>query len=543
MDIEYDLLIIGAGPVGTCLAIDAARRGLHVALVEARGADEPPDAKCNTIASRTMETFRRFGISKTVRDAGLLDDYPTDTVYAVSLKGPELTRIRMPSRIERGAQGFHDSAWLTPEGMVRQSQLFLEPILRNRLLEEPNVQFLPLHSLTAFTQDDTSVRAICTHGDGEISVSARYLIGCDGGASFVRKTLGIKLQGDAELGRTRTTLVRSKDIKPLFGERRLAWMNWISNPKVSGNVIAINGDDLWLLHRTVPSGIDFEALNFDQSIRDLLGVGCEFQYESVHHQDWTGRRLVADRFREGRVFLAGDAAHLWVPYAGYGKNAGIADATNLSWLLSAVIHGWGHENILNAYEAERLPITDQVSRLAMGKMAENAAAIAKRTMPDYLGEDSERGQAARSQLGEQLFALNVPQMAPEGLNYGYYYDQSPIIHYDGEPAPAYDMGAYTPSTVPGCRLPHFWIGDGSILDQLGDDYTLLIFGLADATMLKETFTNKGIPFTVLQLDAKLPAHIDQPLLLVRSDQTIVWRGTSLPKDPDAFADKLAGRPL
>ena len=539
---ESDLLIIGAGPVGTCLAIDAAQRGLNVTLVEARRADEPPDAKCNTIASRTMETFRRFGISKTVRDAGLLDDYPTDTVYAVTLRGPELTRIRMPSRIERGAQGFHDSAWLTPEGMVRQSQLFLEPILRERLLKEVSVHFLPQHSLAAFTQDDTGVHAICTHDGREIRISARYLIGCDGGASSVRKTLGIKLLGDAELGRTRTTLVRSKDIKPLFGERRLAWMNWISNPNVSGNVIAINGDDLWLLHRTVPPSIDFEALDLDQSIRDLLGVDCEFQYESLHHQDWTGRRLVAERFREGRAFLAGDAAHLWVPYAGYGMNAGIADATNLSWLLSAVIQGWGHESILDAYEAERLPITDQVSRLAMGKMAENAAAIAKRTMPSHLGEDSERGRTARTQLGEQLFALNVPQMAPEGLNYGYYYDQSPIIHYDGESAPQYDMGTYTPSTVPGCRLPHFWIGGESILDQLGDDYTLLSFGLADATMLHETFTNKGIPLTVLQLDAELPAHIDQPLLIVRSDQTIVWRGTSLPKDRDAFADKLAGRP-
>jgi 2-polyprenyl-6-methoxyphenol hydroxylase-like FAD-dependent oxidoreductase len=192
---ESDLLIIGAGPVGTCLAIDAAQRGLNVTLVEARRADEPPDAKCNTIASRTMETFRRFGISRTVRDAGLLDDYPTDTVYAVALRGPELTRIRMPSRIERGAQGFHDSAWLTPEGMVRQSQLFLEPILRERLLKEANVQFLPRHSLTAFTQDDTGVHAICTHDGRETSMSARYLIGCDGGASFVRKTLDINFWG------------------------------------------------------------------------------------------------------------------------------------------------------------------------------------------------------------------------------------------------------------------------------------------------------------------------------------------------------------
>ncbi len=154
-------------------------------------------------------------------------------------------------------------------------------------------------------------------------------------------------------------------------------MSWIVNDQVRGNVIAIDGDELWLLHRSVP-GADFDAVDPDASIQALLGADRPVGYEVVHHEDWVGRRLVAERFRDGNVFIAGDAAHLWVPYAGYGMNAGIADSVELAWLFSAVLDGWAPEAILDSYEAERLPITDQVSRLAMDLVLENAAALAER---------------------------------------------------------------------------------------------------------------------------------------------------------------------
>src|SRR5262249_12597434 len=160
------------------------------------------------------------------------------------------------------------------------------------------------------------------------------------------------------------------------------------------------------------------------------GAGRPVDYEVVHHEDWTGRRLVAERFRDGAVFLAGDAAHLWVPYAGYGMNAGIADAVTLAWLFAAVLGGCASEGILNAYEADGLPIADQVSRLAMDLVLENAAALAARPP------------------GPELRDLNLPQFAPAGLNFGYFYDASPIVAYDGATPPAYTMGEATPSTVP-----------------------------------------------------------------------------------------------
>ncbi len=540
-----DIVVAGAGPVGMSLAIDAALRGLRVVVVEARAAGEPPSSKCNTVAARTLETFRRLGIADAVRASGLPDDYPTDAIYCASVSGPEITRIVMPSRIERRLPGFDDSDWLTPEPVVRTSQLFLEPILCHRLTGLANVTLLNRTKVEGYRQDEGGVTVDCRGHDGApVTLRARFLAGCDGGRSVIRKAMGVDLVGDVEIARTRSSLIRAPGVRALFGARRPAWMSWVSNHKVRGNAIAIDGRDLWLIHRSLPArGMDFEDLDFDQSIRDVLGVGPEFRYEVLNHEDWIGRRLVADRFRDANVFIAGDAAHVWVPYAGYGMNAGVADAMSLSWLLASVIKGWADPAILQAYEAERQPITDQVSRLAMAKVLENAAATAG-PVPPALSDAGEEGEALRQALALRLHTINVPQFAPAGLNFGYYYDASPIIAYDGEPAPAYDMGAVTPSTAPGCRMPHFWLPGGeSIYDRLGSDYTLLRFDpRIDVAALQSAGESAAVPLKVV--DCAPPSHpavFRHLLLLARFDQHVVWRGDEAPADPARLMDRLSGR--
>src|SRR5262249_11469666 len=163
------------------------------------------------------------------------------------------------------------------------------------------------------------------------------------------------------------------------------------------------------------------------AIRTLLGVVPDFRYHVISKEDWYGRRLVADKFRDRRAFIAGDAAHIWVPYAGYGMNAGIADAANLSWLLAAHLNGWAPAGLLAAYEAERLPITDQVSRFAM---AHAEAEIRRRgAVPNEIEEAGPRGSRAREEVGRLAYETNVQQYACAGLNFGTYYDSSPIIAY------------------------------------------------------------------------------------------------------------------
>ena len=311
--LETTIVVAGAGPVGMSLAIDAARRGVDVIVLEARQAGEPPSAKCNTVAARTLETFRRLGVSDEVRAAGLPDDYPTDVIYCTAITGYELTRIRQPSRRERGQPGFIDSDWPTPEPVVRVSQLYLEPILFRRLGREPGARVLNQTVVEGYEQDRDGVTVFCRAADGEaVVVRGRFLVGCDGGRSTVRRIMGVQLQGDAVLGRTRSSLIRAPGLRALFGDRRPVWMSWVSNPRARGTVVAIDGKDVWLVHRSLGGRHrDFADLDFDQSIRDVLGVGPDFTWEVLNHEDWVGRRLVAERFRDGAVFIAGDAAHLW----------------------------------------------------------------------------------------------------------------------------------------------------------------------------------------------------------------------------------------
>ncbi len=153
-------------------------------------------------------------------------------------------------------------------------------------------------------------------------------------------------------------------------------------------------------------------------------------------------------------------------------NAGIADAMNLSWILAGVLQGWAEPAILDAHEAERWPITEQVSRYAMNTAASLARARAE--VPASIEDEGPEGDAARERFGRTVYELNVPQYCCGGLNFGYFYDRSPIIAHDGEAAPPYSMYDFTPSTVPGCRTPHLWLRDGrSLYDAMGIGFTLL----------------------------------------------------------------------
>jgi hypothetical protein len=286
---------------------------------------------------------------------------------------------------------------------------------------------------------------------------------------------------------------------------------------------------------------DFEAVDRDRSLRAILGVDADFGYEILSKEDWIGRRLVADRFRDRRVFIAGDSAHLWVPYAGYGMNAGIADALNLSWHLAAHLAGWADESVLDAYEIERLPITEQVSRFAMDHAQQMIKA--RGAVPARIEEASAEGEAIRAEEGRKSVALNVQQFCCAGLNFGYFYDRSPLIAYDDERAPAYSMGEFTPSTVPGCRAPHFFLADGrSLYDALGSDYTLLRFDRRVAIApLTGAAAARGVPLALLDADAEAaPAQYRHALVLCRADQHVAWRGDHAPADPLALIDRLRG---
>lgn len=536
--------IVGGGPVGLCLAMDLAWRGIDVVVVEQRHAGEPPSVKCNHISARTMEIFRRLGIVQEIRNAGLPADYPNDVVVRTRATGYELTRIPIPCRSERyTSKHGPDTQWPTPEPPHRINQIFFEPILFQHAARMPHVTVISRARVDEISQAPDHVEARATDLDSgtTFTLECRYLIGCDGGRSGVRRQIGAKLMGDEVIQRVQSSYIRAPALLGFITPPR-AWMSYLYNRERAGNLVAIDGKETWLLHNyLLPGEQDFESVDRDACLRGLLGVSADFQYELLAKEDWIGRRLVANKLRENRVFICGDAAHLWVPYAGYGMNAGIADAMNLSWLLAARLKGWAGEGILDAYERERLPITDQVSRFAM-KHAEGA--IRERTsLPPELEDDSPAGAAAREAVGEAAYTLNVQQFACAGLNFGYFYDASPIILYDGEAQPRYTMADYTPSTVPGCRAPHFWLADGrSVYDAMGPGYTLLRFDPAvDATPLLRAAADVELPLTILDVsaDERLPLY-GHKLVLSRPDQHIAWRGDSVPVNARALVDVFRG---
>src|SRR5215212_7961182 len=541
---DCQVLSVGAGPVGLTLAIDLAWRGIGVTIVERRARAEPPEPKCNHVAARTMEIFRRLGIADKVRNAGLPPDYPHDISYRTSFTGQELTRIEIPCRRDRFTRkDGPDCNWPTPEPPHRINQIFLEPILFDHAAAEPRIRIINRTSVEDIAVEDESASAVLRDLDtGTVSrLSCRSLIGCDGARSIVRRAIGAELTGDAIVQRVQSTFIRAPGLIDRQRHER-AWGTGVINTRRAGMVYAIDGRERWLIHNYLkPEELDFDSVDRDACIRTILGVGGDFQYDIISREDWYGRRLVANKFRDRSAFIAGDAAHIWVPYAGYGMNAGIADATNLSWLLAAHLNGWAPPAILDAYEGERLPITDQVSRFAM---AHAEAEIRRRSaVPDTIEDAGPEGARARAEIGKEVYAINVQQYACAGLNFGTYYDRSPIIAYDGAACPPYTMASYTSSIVPGCRTPHLWVGETkSLYDALGPEFTLLRLDKAiDTAPLVAAAARRRMPLTVLDIDATDAADLySRKLVLSRPDQHVAWSGDALPADPLALVDRVRG---
>ena len=534
--INTEVLIVGGGPVGLTLAMDLGRRGVGVTLAEMRAAGEPPNVSCNHVSARTMEIFRRLGIAGAVRNAGLPADYPNDVAFRTTATGIEMARIPIPCRAERyTAKGGPDTWWPTPEPPHRINQIYLEPVLFACAAVTPRLRILSRTRVSDFEQCENGVLTMAKDLDSNESfeIFARYLIGCDGAHSEIRHGIGVRLSGDARVIQVQSTYILAPDLLGLMPSQ--AWAIDCLNPRSWGLMFAIDGRERWVIHNFLP------AVDRDRSVREILGVGSVFEFKILGQEDWIARRMIADRFRDRRIFLCGDAAHIWVPFAGYGMNAGIADAMNLSWVLAAVIRGWGDPALLDAYELERQPITEQVSRYAMNTSL--ARASQRATIPAIIDQAGPEGDAVRSRIGREAYDINVGQFCCGGLNFGYFYEASPIIAYDGEVAPSYTMYDFTQSTVPGCRTPHLWLRDGrSLYDVLGSDFALLRFDReVNIDGIIEAAAHRAVPLVVVDVDSSEAAALYPcKLLLSRPDQHVAWRGNKSPENPTTLIDRIRG---
>ena len=539
------VLIVGAGPAGLVLAIELGRRGIPCTLFDDKPG--PPDfPKANATTSRTMEHFRRLGMADEIRALGLPDDYAPDISYHTRFSGYELARLHWPSRAEAlRARQRDDPRWPTPEPVHRAQQMLIEPVLRRHAERWPSVDLRFGWRVEAIAQDAEAVRVqareLSTNRIAEFR--ADYAVGCDGPRSIVRETLGIRYQGigseDREFlgGRMLAAYLDAPQFYQSLGVRR-SWQHWALNRERFALVAAVDGQGRYIFHTQLPRGQAGSLAYAHESI--TLAAGRSFPYEILGIAEWTaGFTLVAERYGQGRVFLAGDAAHLFTPTAGLGYNTSVDDVANLGWKLAAVCQGWGAPALLSTYGIERRPIAERNTRFARS-VAETFRNLG---MPPTLEDDSPDGAAARAALGARLYSSSVREFDAPGIHLGIFYDGSPIVAAEPGDPPPDDSNWYVPYARSGARAPHAWLGPGEALyDRFGRDFTLLrLTAGRDTGALERAARMRGVPLTVLDLARDdLRQLYGNDLVLVRPDQHVAWRGDRLPPDPDALIAWVVG---
>jgi 2-polyprenyl-6-methoxyphenol hydroxylase-like FAD-dependent oxidoreductase len=498
--------------------------------------------------ARTMEHYRRLGVAEKVRAIGLPPGHPTDSAYQTRLTGHELGRFTMPSTAEKMATGSAELE-VTPEPLHRVSQMLVEALLKERADELPDSNMRFGWRLKGFTQNNEGVECEIEEvksGRTE-TVRSAYLVGCDGAQSTVRRALDIRYSGEAGedktymMGRMQSSYIDAPGIYDAL-KHPISFHIKVVNPELRCALITLDGKGKFLLFTKLDPGEEVSAEKARQTA--LAALGADVPVEVISTRPWTaGRALVADRYGEGRVFMAGDSIHVFTPTGGFGMNTGIDDAANLGWKLAAAIQGWGGASLLETYESERRPIglrnTGESHRLALIDSG----------MPidPHLEDETPEGERARADLTGYIYE-KLPQMfAAQGIQLGARYDGSPLISAEDEdgPPPPDDAAGYAPSAYPGGRAPHFWRADGSALyDHFGPGFTLLKFGEADSSGIEEAAAARWVPLKTVEIDEPEGIKLyERRLALIRPDQHIAWRGTGggdSPADPGALIDRVIG---
>ena len=533
--IQTDVLIAGGGPCGLMLANELGRRGLRCLLVDPKpGTAFNPQA--NATQARTMEHFRRLGFASEIRAQGLPEDHPTDIAYFTRYTGHELARLHLPTAAQAvkniKAMG---GSWSAAELPHRVSQKFVEATLRRHAEALPGVDVRYGWGLESFEDRGSHVQAQvrATVGGETLDVQAAYLVGADGPRSLVRSTLGIAWDGASGVrrefmgGKMFAVYLRAPDFYTVFPHAR-AWMYVSVNPQRRAFMASVDGQSEFAFHAAVHEGEDADAWTAADAQRIVdEAMGAHLAIEVLSVGTWTaGHSLVAQSFQRGRVFIGGDAAHLFTPTGGLGYNTAVEDAVNLGRKLAAVLRGQAPPQLLDSYGPERQPLAERNT----GYARRFADSVGSFRATDLLEQDGADGQAERERATSYLnqhvrLEFNIP-----GVTFGGRYDGSPLIVKDGSTPPPDEAGHYQPSASPGGRAPHAWLEDGrSLYDSFNFEWTLLALGpdAPDTRGFVDAATALGLDLkVVVQPSETLLALYEAPLALIRPDQIVAWRGSN-----------------
>ena len=532
--IDYPVVIAGGGPVGTALAIELGWRGIRCLLIEQTdGTVEFPTT--NLANTRTCEHLRRWGIADRMRfESGYPTDYPRNYVFVTRMDGYEIARFDHPANGAPESRSPH-----SPEGRLWISKPYFDLVLQAHAKSLTQVEIRYQTSLESFEQNAERVLAeVLDKKTGrKEAINADYLVGCDGGRSNIRRALDIKYQGIFSQGMNVAVLFRS----PLLQRSKFgpAVQYQIINSQINGAIAAVDGKELWRLNVRNVKQEQLESFNGSEKLGYALGESIPFELLAV--RPWTGHCVVAEKYQHGRVFLAGDAAHLNWPAGGFGMNTGVGDAVDIGWKLAAVLQGWGGPRLLDSYTAERKPI----AMINVNEAAEMRASFDSQTpFSPKMSEDSDEARQLREKARAAILRTRAKEFQHDsaGIELGYRYENSPICVSDGTQPPALDHGLYVPSTWPGARAPHIWLRDGrSILDLFGKSFTLLNLSDIDTARITETANRAALPLATIEIEEpNVRAIYQSNLVLVRPDGHVAWRGDSVPENAAAILDQVRG---
>jgi 2-polyprenyl-6-methoxyphenol hydroxylase-like FAD-dependent oxidoreductase len=530
--VDTDVLIVGGGPVGLALAIELGSQGHRCQLVESHPRSGlVPRAKTTNV--RTRELLRRWGIAdRLAAQSPFGTDYPSNVVFATRLGGREIARFEnafccSPQRDERFAE---HAQWIP--------QYKVEAVLRARVEELPGCTLRYGTRLHTLTQHAHGVQAeVEDLATGQRSqVRARYLVGADGARSTVREQLGIRMEGTSPLSHHRNVVFRAPGLAQAHA-LGAAVMYWIVNAEIPSVIAPLDQGDLWTFG--YPKALQGQAPE-EELIQRALGFAHPVEVLST--DDWTAHQLIAQRYRDGRVFLVGDACHLHPPFGGHGMNMGVGDAVDLGWKLSAVLARWAAPALLDSYETERRQVHQRVVDESVMNHSHSSGSLAH----PLLEAEGDEADAVRTQVRDKVLSLKRPEFRSLSVVIGAHYETSPVLlRGPADQAPLLAQAEYAANARPGCRAPHLWLADGvgrgaSLYDHLAaEGMSLLVTGAAlapdVAAQVADVAAAQGVPLRVLApQDARLPGLYGAAYVLIRPDHHVAWRGDDLQELPLAL---------
>jgi 2-polyprenyl-6-methoxyphenol hydroxylase-like FAD-dependent oxidoreductase len=517
------VLIVGAGPTGLAAAIELGMRGIRARVIDrnSRGGTAP---RAKTTNVRTRTHLRRWGIAgKLAAEAPFGVDYPNDMIFVTRLAGHKLAH-------------FHDAfnaaparSDLYPEHAQWVPQYKLEKVMLEHAHSLPAVDVTFDTTFVSARQDRDGVVATLKDGSAKsLEVCADYLIGADGARSVVRELLGLRLDGARKLSHSYNIIFRAPGLAQAHAHGRGVMYVQVSKDGASAIGPMDSGDKWYFMPLNMPEGKTLSEAEALALIRQRTGI--DLPYEILSADSWVASAWLADRYRDGRILLAGDACHLHPPTGGYGMNMGVGDGVDLGWKLAAVLQGWAKDRLLDSYQVERRPIHKAVIEESVA----NLAAVAN-APPAAIEDDSDEGSKLRAMVGASVQESKTRECHTLGTVLGLGYEGSPWVAGENSPAPRHVTEHYTPTARPGYLAPHAWLADGrSLYDAFGPGFTLLVAPEADEADIRAAQAQaaaRRLPLQVLRPEGVDVRQLYQArLALIRPDQHVAWRGECwLPK--------------